>query len=421
MHTQTSTEDAVMIRSSETIERAVARIEAALSALRQGEMILLRDDPGRENEGDLICAAQFVTPEIISAMATWGRGLICQAITAETANRLGLDAMVQENTDSHGTAFTVTVDAREGTTTGISAEDRARTVQVLADETSVPQDLRRPGHLFPLVARAGGVLERRGHTEAAVDLTRLAGLIPSGVICEVMDDDGTMARGERLEQIAADRDVLLVSLEDLVIYRDVTGDITLRSSEATRLPTASGEFTVTVWHTDDPTAREIVLLEAPVAPGGTPVVRLHSECLTGEAFHSTRCDCGPQLDAALDHISRSGGALVYLRQEGRGIGIFEKIRAYALQDQGMDTVEANIALGHKNDLRRYGAAARILRDRGYHTIQLLTNNPEKLATFQAAGLVVEKRLGLHVGKDSQNTKYRRTKEIRLGHYTEGEE
>lgn len=419
MHIQT--EEAVSIRDAQTIQMAVARIEEAIATLQRGEMILLRDDPGRENEGDLICAAEFVTPEIITAMATWGRGLICQAITADAARRLGLDAMVQENTDSHGTAFTVTVDAREGTTTGISAADRARTVQVLADEDSLPQDLRRPGHLFPLVARAGGVLARRGHTEAAVDLTRLAGLTPSGVICEVMDDDGTMARGERLEQIAAERGILLVSLEDLVIYRDVTGDIDLRSSEATRLPTRSGEFIVTVWRTNDPAAQEIVLLEAPVAAGCTPVVRLHSECLTGEAFHSTRCDCGPQLDAAMEQISQSGGALVYLRQEGRGIGIFEKIQAYALQDQGMDTVDANLALGHKNDLRRYGAAARILRERGYHTIQVLTNNPEKLATLQAAGLIVEKRRELHVGKDSENTKYRRTKEIRLGHLKEGEE
>ncbi len=401
-------------------QAAITRIEAALEALRQGRMIIVRDDPGRENEGDLVCAADYITPEVITTMATWGRGLICHAITPETARRLRLDEMVRENSDVHGTAFTVSVDALAGTTTGISAADRALTARVLADPGSTAADFRKPGHLFPLIARAGGVLERRGHTEAAVDLTRLAGLTPSGVICEIMNDDGTMLCGEELEGFADEREFPLVSVSDLITYRDVLGDIALSSSGTTRLPTEHGEFICTVFRSSDPTAPEAVLLEHPGVGEATPLVRIHSECLTGEAFHSTRCDCGAQLEAAMAGIAEAGGALVYLRQEGRGIGLFEKIRAYALQDQGMDTVEANHALGHSTDLRRFGTATAILRDRGYRRVRLMTNNPDKLATVAAAGITVEERIPLHVGYSAENNTYRRTKEIRLGHFREEE-
>lgn len=402
------------------MKEPLQRIEAALEELRNGRMIIVRDDPGRENEGDLVCAAQHVTAEHITMMAVYGRGLICHAITRETAQRLGLDPMERENTDPHSTAFTVSVDAREGITTGISAEDRARTVQILADPSSSPGDLRRPGHLFPLVARDGGVLERRGHTEAAVDLARLAGLHPSGVICEIMNDDGTMACGAELEEFARRHNLLLVSVEDLIAYRDAVGDVSVTESSAAQLPTPEGVFSVTAFQTGDPASREVLLLEHPGEgiSDDPPVVRLHSECLTGEAFHSLRCDCGPQLRDALRHIAAEGGALVYLRQEGRGIGLFEKIRAYTLQDQGMDTVEANEALGHPVDLRRFGVAAAILRHRGYATVRLMTNNPEKVAALERAGITVRARLPLHTGHTRENQHYIRTKEVRLGHYRE---
>lgn len=403
---------------------AVERIERALKVMRAGGVILVRDDEGRENEGDLLCAAEFATPEVIAFMAVHGRGLVCQPVTAERARVLSLDPMAAVNTESHGTAFTVSVDAIENVTTGISAADRARTIAAVIDPATQPGDLRRPGHVFPLVAREGGVLTRKGHTEAAVDLARLAGLNPSGVICEVLNDDGTMARGPELEALAERFDLLLVSVEDLVVYRDTLGDLSLEVSTPARLPTELGDFTATAYRTSDPVTPEVLLLESPGTDGSggnattdnpAPIVRVHSECLTGEAFHSRRCDCGPQLDEALRRAATEGGAVVYLRQEGRGIGLFEKIKAYTLQDQGLNTIEANLALGHQADLRRFGAAAAVLRRAGYHRVRLLTNNPEKVDALQAGGVSVTEQIPLHVGETEHNQAYISTKIQQMGH------
>lgn len=407
---------------------AIQRIDRALEELRAGRIILVRDDEGRENEGDLLCAAQYATEENIAFMAVHGRGLICQPITVERARRLNLDPMAPVNTESHGTAFTVSVDAARGITTGISAADRAHTIAVTIAEETVPGDLRRPGHVFPLVAREGGVLARKGHTEAAVDLARLAGLYPGGVICEVLNDDGSMARGPELEALARRHGMLLISVEDLITYRDAVGDVSLEESTVARMPTSLGEFSVTAYRTGDPVTPEILLLEheAPPRDGGTrhgsvPIVRVHSECLTGEALHSLRCDCGAQLDEAMRAVATEGGAIIYLRQEGRGIGLFEKIRAYTLQDQGLDTVDANLALGHKVDLRRFGAAAAVLRRRGYREVRLLTNNPDKVAALEAGGVSVRERIPLLAGHSHQNREYRNTKAARLGHLLPHEE
>jgi 3,4-dihydroxy 2-butanone 4-phosphate synthase / GTP cyclohydrolase II len=429
----TSTSNRNVAQSGTERQAAIERIEEALQAIRAGRIILVRDDEGRENEGDLLCAAQHATAENIAFMAVHGRGLICHPVTAEMARRLNLNPMAPVNTESHGTAFTVSVDAAAGITTGISAADRARTIAVTIAEETVPEDLRRPGHVFPLVAREGGVLVRKGHTEAAVDLARLAGLVPSGVICEVLNDDGTMARGPELEALAQRHEMLLVSVEDLITYRDAVGDIALEESTVARMPTAMGEFTVTAYRTGDPVTPEILLLEheGPTRDGGArngstrngsvPIVRVHSECLTGEALHSLRCDCGAQLDESMRAVAAAGGAIVYLRQEGRGIGLFEKIRAYTLQDQGMDTVDANLALGHEVDLRRFGAAAAVLRRRGYREVRLLTNNPEKIDALQAGGVTVRERIPLLVGHSHQNREYRNAKAARLGHLFEASE
>ncbi|MFW5643121.1 MAG: 3,4-dihydroxy-2-butanone-4-phosphate synthase, partial [Alkalispirochaeta sp.] len=379
------------------------RVETAIRRLAEGGMILIQDDDGRENEGDLVGAASRATPEMINFMVTYGRGLVCQPITEETAERLDLPPQAARNTESHATAFTVSVDAATGITTGISAEDRAVTARIISDASSHPEDLRRPGHIFPLVAKRGGVFERRGHTEASLDIVRLAGLPPSALICEVLSEDGTMARGRELAKLAEAWNIPLISVEDIIAYRREIGDYEIADSGSARLPTEFGEFTVTAFTTNDPEAREALLLEAPgrmdnhpadapaagrVAAADTasvaraPLVRVHSECLTGEALHSARCDCGPQLDTAMQRIAHEGGAIVYLRQEGRGIGLFEKIRAYTLQDDGLDTVEANLALGHAPDHRSYGVAAAILRRRGYDRVRLMTNNPEKIESLR---------------------------------------
>ncbi len=400
-----------------TRREAISRIEAALEKLCSGETILVRDDEGRENEGDLLCAADFAGPETIAFMAVYGRGLICQPVTSELARRLALDPMAAVNSESHGTAFTVSVDADGGVSTGISAADRARTIAAVIDPETRPGDLRRPGHVFPRIAREGGVLARKGHTEAAVDLARLAGLTPSSVICEVLNDDGTMARGPELERLADRFDLLMVTVEDLVTYRDTIGDISLEVSSSARMPTAFGEFRARAFRTGDPGTPEVLLLEHPDSSGDSciPIVRVHSECLTGEAFHSHRCDCGSQLDEALRLAAKEGGAVVYLRQEGRGIGLFEKIRTYTLQDEGMDTVEANLALGHPADLRRFGAAAAVLRHAGYTRVRLLTDNPDKIWALEAGGISVAERLPLHVGHTYQNQVYLATKFGRMGH------
>lgn len=398
----------------------IANVARALERLAQGKLILVRDDEGRENEGDLVGAASMATPAMINFMVTYGRGLVCQPITEDTAVRLELPPQSPVNSESSKTAFTVSVDAAANTTTGISTADRATTAAILANPTSTAGDLRRPGHVFPLVARRGGVFERAGHTEAAVDLARLAGLQPSGLICEVLADDGSMARGPELERLAEEWDMPLITVEDVVAYRDAIGDIPMTTSETADLPTDHGVFRITVFHTGDPGTQEAAILEIALPedadPTNTvPVVRVHSECLTGESLHSSRCDCGAQLESAMERIAREGGALVYLRQEGRGIGLFEKIRAYALQDTGMDTLEANLALGHAADQRRFGTAAAILRDRGYGTVRLMTNNPDKVSALERAGISVAERIPLHVGHSEHNLGYLTTKFERMGH------
>ncbi len=395
-------------------------IEKAMERLAAGGLVIMRDDEGRENEGDLVGAASLATPEMVNFMVRHARGLVCQPVTAETAGRLGLGPQATRNTESHGTAFTVSVDAAEGITTGISAEDRSVTARIIADGTSTPSDLRQPGHMFPLVARPGGVLERAGHTEGSVDLLRLAGLVPSALICEILNEDGTMARGEELERLAVEWDMPLVSVADIAAYRRKIGDVTLTESSPADLPTEFGRFRITVFSTDDPLNREAVLLEHPQpenTPAGdsAPLVRIHSECLTGDALFSTRCDCGAQLRTAMEAVARDGGAIVYLRQEGRGIGLFEKVKAYTLQDQGMDTLQANLALGHPGDARNYGLAAAVLRRKGYRQVRILTNNPEKARDLQEGGIEVTARIPLHAGRTEENTRYLTTKFEQMGH------
>ncbi|MEX2445099.1 MAG: GTP cyclohydrolase II [Alkalispirochaeta sp.] len=390
-------------------------VQTALERLSQGKLVLVRDDEGRENEGDLVGAASLASSEMINFMVTHARGLVCQPITEQAAARLELPPQSAVNSESMGTAFTVSVDAVEGTTTGISTADRAATAAVVADPNSSAGALRRPGHVFPIVARPGGVFERPGHTETAVDLARLAGLEPSGLICEVLSEDGSAARGPELERLAEEWDMPLITVQDVIAYRDAVGDIPLTCSDTADLPTEFGFFRITVFRTGDPGTQEGVILESPVPEGAEPVVRVHSECLTGESLHSSRCDCGAQLEAAMERIAREGGALVYLRQEGRGIGLFEKIRAYALQDNGMDTLEANLALGHAGDQRRFGSAAAILRDRGYRSVRIMTNNPDKVSALERAGIAVTERIPLHVGHSEHNVGYLTTKFERMGH------
>lgn len=397
------------------------RVEAGLGQLARGGIVIVVDDFDRENEGDLIALADGLTPETVTFLATYGRGLICQPITAVRAEELDLPLMVSRITDPHRTAFTVTVD-HKSSTTGISAHERAQTIRSLVDSETRPDDLLRPGHIFPLIARPGGVLERRGHTETVVDLARLAGSSPSGILCEIMKDDGTMARLPDLEAFASEHGLPILSVEDVVRYRDAIGDVPVTLESESELPTEFGHFRIAAYTSADPAARELVVLERRTERASadrTPLVRLHSECLTGEVFGSHRCDCGPQLETALQRIAAEGGALVYLRQEGRGIGLAEKIRAYALQDQGMDTVEANLALGHPADGRRFGAAAAVLRDRGYHEVRLLTNNPEKEAALANAGIHVADREDLSVGVTEVNRSYLQTKVAKLGHVLQG--
>jgi 3,4-dihydroxy 2-butanone 4-phosphate synthase / GTP cyclohydrolase II len=403
------------MKKSRRIEERMEQVRQALERIKHGNLVLVRDDEGRENEGDLVGAASLADAAMVAFMAVHGRGLVCQSVTEETARRLALHPQTHSNTDSMGTAFTVSVDAAAGITTGISAADRALTARILADPQSVPEQLTRPGHLFPLIAKKGGVLARPGHTEASADLARLAGLEPSGLICEVMNEDGTMARGPELEKLAAEWGMPLISVKDIIAWREALGDIVLEETDSAMMPTEYGEFSIRAFRCEDPAASEMLLLESR-ASGGIPLVRLHSECLTGDGFHSLRCDCGPQLTAALSRIADEGGALVYLKQEGRGIGIFEKIRAYILQDRGLDTVSANISLGYEADLRRYGSAAAILKKAGYTRVRLLTNNPEKVAALERAGIEVVERIPHYHGGNRHNLRYVQTKIEQMGHY-----
>ena len=398
-------------------------IEQALEDIRQGKLIIVADDEDRENEGDLVCAASLVTPETVNFMTQFGRGLICVALTQPRATALGLPLMTDENSDPQGTAFTISVDAHQrfGVTTGISAQDRAKTIEVLVDPETTPGDLRRPGHIFPLKARPGGVLRRVGQTEAAVDLANIAGLPPIGVICEILNPDGTMARRPQLEVFAKEHDLRFITVADLVSYRLTKERLVTRVAEA-NLPTEFGPFRIIAYQSPIDDREHVALVKGDVEGGGggegdeEVLVRMHSECLTGDVFGSLRCDCGSQLKAALKQISEKGrGVVVYLKQEGRGIGLHNKIRAYELQDQGHDTVSANEALGFKPDLRDYGIGAQILLDLGLKKICLLTNNPRKIVGLEGYNLEITSTEPLRVGRGEHNKGYLDTKKSKLGH------
>jgi len=393
-------------------------VEQAIADIKAGKLIIVADDEDRENEGDLICSAQLVTPELINFMIKQARGWVCLALTGERADQLQLTQQSEENTEEQRTAFTVSIDAaaRFGVTTGISAQDRARTIHVAVDPATVPADLRRPGHIPPLRARDGGVLQRVGHTEAAIDLARLAGLYPAGVVCEILNEDGTTSRRPQLEQFAAEHNLTFITVAQLVAHRLKSERLVHRVAEA-RLPTEFGVWKVIGYKNDVDSHEHIALVYGePGLDDKSVLVRMHSKCLTGDVFHSLRCDCGWQLHTAMKTISEEGaGVIVYLDQEGRGIGLLNKLKAYELQDTGADTVEANEQLGFKPDLRNYGIGAQILLDLGLHRIRALTNNPRKLIGLEGYGLIVEDRVAIVQPATEENAGYLDTKREKLGH------
>jgi 3,4-dihydroxy 2-butanone 4-phosphate synthase/GTP cyclohydrolase II len=399
---------------------AVSPIEEVVEDIKAGKMVILVDDEDRENEGDLCMAAEAVTPEAINFMATYGRGLICLTMSPDIIEQLGLPMMVQDNQSPYGTGFTISIEARTGVTTGISAADRARTIEAAVAPDATPRDIISPGHVFPLRARKGGVLVRTGQTEGSVDLARLAGMRTTGVICEIMKDDGTMARMPDLEKFAAEHDLKIATVADLVAYR-LREDVLVHREVEARLPTDhAGEFRVIAYSNDVDTHEHVALVKGEVSPDEPTLVRVHSECLTGDVFGSARCDCGSQLHAAMQMVEQEGkGVVLYMRQEGRGIGLVNKLKAYKLQDEdGLDTVEANVQLGFKPDLRDYGIGAQILRDLGVRKMRLLTNNPKKIIGLEGYGLEVVDRLPIEILSEPENKDYLKCKRDKMGHLLE---
>ena len=391
-------------------------IEEAIGDIRDGKMIILVDDEDRENEGDLCIAAEKVTPDAINFMARYGRGLICLSMTGEKIDALDLPPMVDNNQSPLGTGFTVSIEARCGVTTGISAADRATTILTAVADTTNPRDLVRPGHIFPLRARDGGVIVRAGQTEGSVDLARLAGLNPSGVICEIMDEDGTMARMPSLEKFSEEHGIGICTIADLIEYRMRTESFVRRAAETTIPTIFAGEFKAVVYENDIDSLLHIAMVKGEIDPQKPVLVRVHSECLTGDIFGSMRCDCGPQLQQAMSMIEEEGsGVLLYIRQEGRGIGLVNKIKAYALQDQGLDTVEANEKLGFKPDMRNYGIGAQILVDLGVRKMRLLTNNPKKMVGLEGYGLSIVDQVQIEIEPNEYNKCYLECKKLKMGH------
>jgi 3,4-dihydroxy 2-butanone 4-phosphate synthase/GTP cyclohydrolase II len=400
-------------------EEVIISAEQAIEEIKEGRMLIVVDDEHRENEGDLVIAAEKVTPEHIAFMASYGRGLICVPITEERAKELDLPLMTTENTEAHRTAFTISVDAKKGTTTGISAQDRATTIKALIDPATKPSDLARPGHIFPIIAKKGGVLVRAGHTEAAVDLATLAGLYPAGVICEILNDDGTCARLPQLIEFAKKWGLHIVTINSLIEYRRKKEKLVFRAAETT-LPTRFGTFRAIAYQSLVDDKPYLALVMGEINPDEPTLVRVHSSCTTGDVFHSLRCDCGDQLERALQMISEEGkGVILYIQQEGRGIGLVNKIKAYQLQDRGLDTVEANQALGFPPDLRDYGIGAQILLDLGLKKIRLMTNNPKKIVGISAYGLEIVERVPLTTPMREENRDYILTKAEKMGHLLEG--
>jgi 3,4-dihydroxy 2-butanone 4-phosphate synthase/GTP cyclohydrolase II len=390
-------------------------IESAIADVRRGRMVIVVDDADRENEGDLIMAAQFITPEAVNFMAMHGRGLICVPTTSERLQQLGIERMVRQNRETFKTDFQISVDAARGITTGISATDRAETIRIMADPTAVPEDLVQPGHVFPLRARPGGVLQRAGHTEATVDLARLAGCRPIGVICEIMSEDGSMARLPELLKFARKHRLKICAIEDLIKFQR-TREKLVERVEVVKMPTEYGDFNLHLYRSKIDGQHHLALVCGDVAARRNVLVRVHSECLTGDVFGSRRCDCGPQLQQAMRQVAEAGsGVVVYMRQEGRGIGLAPKIKAYKLQEQGYDTVEANQKLGFDMDLREYGLGAQILADLGLKTIRLLTNNPRKVVGLEGYGLEIVEQVPIRVKANPHNARYLNTKRDKLGH------
>ena len=396
----------------------IKKIKSAIEDIQNGKFVIVTDDVDRENEGDLIMASEMITPEAVNFMSKYARGLICISITKNDANRLSLDLMEQKNTSLHETNFTVSVDAVANTTTGISAQDRAQTIRLMVDENSSPSDFARPGHIFPIIAKDGGVLRRSGHTEASMDLAQLAGFKPSGVLCEIMAEDGSMLRGKALSSFAKNHNLNLISISELIAYIRINKNL-VEKVEAVRFPTEYGEFLLHLYQDKFEDKQHIALTYGKLSTNEPVLIRVHSECITGDIFSSSRCDCGKQLEYAMKTIVENGsGVIVYLKQEGRGIGLKHKIKAYKLQDEGLDTVEANQELGFPPDMRDYGTGAQILKDLKISKLRVMTNNPKKLVGLEGHGLKIEERVKINVSLNKENEKYLKTKAKKLGHIIE---